>query len=264
MTYSKLQLSVADGVALVTLNDPATLNACGDELVANLVDAIGKLSSGDIAARCLVITGEGRGFSSGANLQGRIGEPVPLEQRDVGERLETLFNPMMKTLRELSIPIVTAVNGPAAGVGASLALMGDLIVAGESAYFLQAFRRIGLVPDGGSTWMLPRMVGKARAMELMLLGDKLPAKTALEWGLINRCVADADLMLTAMTLAKALAAGPASLGMIRKLVWAGLDVGHDEQMQNERLTQRDAGRTTDNIEGVRAFLDKRPAVFTGR
>jgi 2-(1,2-epoxy-1,2-dihydrophenyl)acetyl-CoA isomerase len=170
----------------------------------------------------------------------------------------------MKTLRELSVPIVTAVNGPAAGVGASLALMGDLIVAGESAYFLQAFRRIGLVPDGGSTWMLPRMIGKARAMELMLLGEKLPAKTALEWGLINRCVPDAEVMPTAMALAAELAAGPASIGMIRQLVWAGLDVGHDAQLHNERVTQRKAGRTEDNLEGVKAFLDKRPAVFSGR
>ncbi|HET9159602.1 MAG TPA: enoyl-CoA hydratase/isomerase [Caulobacteraceae bacterium] len=264
MTYAKLKLSVQDRVALITLNDPATLNAAGNELVGDLVDAVSKVASGQTDARCIVITGEGRGFCSGANLQGRMGEPVPLEERDLGERLEAVFNPLMKTLRELPIPIVTAVNGPAAGVGASLALMGDLIVAGESAYFLQAFRRIGLVPDGGSTWMLPRMIGKARAMELMLLGDKLPANTALDWGLINRCVADAEVMPTALALARELAAGPASIGMIRQLVWAGLDAGHDEQLQNERLMQRRAGRTHDNVEGVKAFLDKRPAVFTGR
>ena len=264
MTYSKLKLSVDDRVAVLTLNDPATLNAAGEELVGDLVDAIGKIASGEIAARAIVITGEGRGFCSGANLQGRMGDASPPADRDVGERLEAIFNPLMKTLRELPVPIVTAVNGPAAGVGASLALMGDLIVAGESAYFLQAFRRIGLVPDGGSTWMLPRMIGKARAMELMLLGEKLPARTALDWGLINRCVADAEVMPTAMALARELAAGPASIGMIRQLVWAGLDVGHDAQLHNERMTQRDAGRTEDNIEGVRAFLDKRPAVFSGR
>jgi 2-(1,2-epoxy-1,2-dihydrophenyl)acetyl-CoA isomerase len=264
MTYAKLNLSVEDGVALLTLNDPATLNAAGDQLVADLVDAIDKIAAGQIAARAIVITGEGRGFCSGANLAGRIGEPQPLEERDVGERLETIFNPLMKTLRELSLPIVTAVNGPAAGVGASLALMGDLIVAGESAYFLQAFRRIGLVPDGGSTWMLPRMIGKARAMELMLMGDKLPAPRALEWGLINRCVPDGEVLPTALALAKELAAGPAAIGMIRQLVWEGLNAGHDDQLQNERLMQRKAGRTEDNIEGVRAFLDKRPAVFTGR
>ena len=264
MTYAKLKLDLVDNVAVITLNDPATLNAAGNELVADLVDAVGKIASGEIAARAIVITGAGRGFCSGANLQGRMGEPVPMEERDLGERLEAVFNPLMKTLRELPLPIVTAVNGPAAGVGASLALMGDMIVAGESAYFLQAFRRIGLVPDGGSTWMLPRMIGKARAMELMLLGDKLPARTALDWGLINRCVPDGEVMATAMTLAKELAAGPASIGMIRQLVWAGLDAGHDDQLQNERLMQRNAGRTQDNLEGVRAFLDKRPAMFSGR
>jgi 2-(1,2-epoxy-1,2-dihydrophenyl)acetyl-CoA isomerase len=264
MTYSKLKLDVADRVALITLNDPATLNAAGNELVADLVDAVGRVASGEVAARAIVITGEGRGFCSGANLAGRMGDPVPMEERDLGERLEAVFNPLMKTLRELSVPIVTAVNGPAAGVGASLALMGDLIVAGESAYFLQAFRRIGLVPAGGSTWMLPRMIGKARAMELMLLGETLSARTALEWGLINRCVPDGEVMTTAMALARELAAGPAAIGMIRQLVWAGLDAGHDEQLQNERVMQRRAVRTHDNVEGVRAFLDKRPAVFTGR
>jgi 2-(1,2-epoxy-1,2-dihydrophenyl)acetyl-CoA isomerase len=264
MTYEKLNVSIEDGVALLTLNDPSTLNAAGNQLVADLTDAIEKVASGEIAARAMVITGEGRGFCSGANLQARGGDPVPLAERDVGERLEAVFNPLMRKLAHMATPLVTAVNGPAAGVGASLALMGDLIVAGESAYFLQAFRRIGLVPDGGATWMLPRMIGKARAMELMLLGEKLPARTALDWGLINRCVADADVLPTALALAKELAAGPAAIGMIRQLVWAGLDAGHADQLQNERLMQRNAGRTEDNVEGVRAFLDKRPAVFSGR
>jgi 2-(1,2-epoxy-1,2-dihydrophenyl)acetyl-CoA isomerase len=264
MTYEKLKVSLADSVALLTLNDPSTLNAAGNELVGDLVDAVDKIIAGQIAARAIVITGEGRGFCSGANLQARGGDPVALADRDLGERLESTFNPLMRKLAEMPIPLVTAVNGPAAGVGASLALMGDLIVAGESAYFLQAFRRIGLVPDGGATWMLPRMIGKARAMELMLLGEKLPARTALDWGLINRCVADGEVVPTALALARELASGPASIGMIRQLVWAGLDAGHAEQLQNERLMQRKAGRTEDNVEGVKAFLDKRPAVFTGR
>ena len=142
--------------------------------------------------------------------------------------------------------------------------MGDLIVAGESGYFLQAFRRIGLVPDGGATYLLSRMVGKARAMELTLLGEKLPARTALEWGLINRCVPDAELMATAMELARTLADGPKALGYIRKLVWDGLDAEWAEQLHAERVTQRDAGRTEDSREGVIAFLEKRPAKFQGR
>jgi 2-(1,2-epoxy-1,2-dihydrophenyl)acetyl-CoA isomerase len=130
---------------------------------------------------------------------------------------------MMTALRDFPYPIVTAVNGAAAGVGCSLALMGDMIVAAESGYFLQAFRRIGLVPDGGSTYLLPRMIGKARAMEMMLLGDKIHAAKALEWGLVNRCVPDGELMATATTLAKELANGPVALGAIRKLVWDSLD-----------------------------------------
>lgn len=264
MTYAKLKATVEDGVALLTLNDPATLNAAGMELMADLSDAVEKIASGEIAARALVLTGEGRAFCSGANLQGRGGEPAPLEARDGGERLESVYNPFIRLLRDLPIPVVSAVNGPAAGIGASFAMMADLIVAGESAYFLQAFRRIGLVPDGGSTWLLPRLVGKARAMELMLLGERLPAPKALEWGLVNRCVPDAEVLPTAMTLARELAQGPASLGMIRKLVWDGLEASHDQQLHAERMMQRTASRTQDSVEGVKAFLEKRPANFTGQ
>ena len=142
--------------------------------------------------------------------------------------------------------------------------MGDIIVAAESAYFLQAFRRIGLVPDGGSTYLLPRLIGKARAMEMALLGDKVPAKTALDWGLVNRCVADDQLMATAMELAKALATGPKALGAIRKLVWESLDEEWAAQLHAERVAQKTAGRTEDSREGILAFLQKRPAEFKGR
>jgi len=170
----------------------------------------------------------------------------------------------MTALRDFPFPIVTAVNGAAAGVGCSLALMGDMIVAGESGYFLQAFRRIGLVPDGGSTYLLPRMVGKARAMEMMLLGDKIPAARALEWGLVNRCVPDADLMTTATSIALELANGPIALGSIRKLVWDSLDADWNGQLHAERKAQKFAGKTEDFIEGVSAFLQKRVAAFKGR
>jgi 2-(1,2-epoxy-1,2-dihydrophenyl)acetyl-CoA isomerase len=230
-------------------------------MTEELVDAFDRACS---EARCVVMTGEGRGFSSGANLASGAPPVDASGQPDLGARLEKTFNPFISKLRELPIPYVTAVNGPAAGIGCSFALLGDLIVAGESAYFLEAFRRIGLVPDGSATYHLPRMIGRARAMEMMLLGEKIPARTALEWGLINRCVPDAELMPTAKALALELAHGPTkTLGLIRRLAWASLDNSWSEQIQAEREAQREAGRTEDFREGVQAFFQKRPANFKG-
>ena len=161
--------------------------------------------------------------------------------------------------------MITAVNGPAAGVGMSFALMGDMILAARSAFFLQAFRRIGLVPDGGSTWLLPRLVGLARAKELSLLGERLPAEKALEWGLINRVYDDADLMGEATKLAHDLASGPTvSLGQIRSLYNRSFDRSYEEQLDAERWAQLIAGRSADFSEGVAAFLGKRPAEFKGK
>ena len=257
---SKAKYLLEDSVALITLNDPATLNAISVEMTDELTALFERACS---EARSIVLTGEGRAFSSGANLAGGA-PPVDSEGRpDLGGRLEATFNPFVSMLRELPIPYVTAVNGAAAGIGCSFALMGDLIVAGESAYFLEAFRRIGLVPDGSATYHLPRMIGRARAMEMMLLGEKIPAKTAHEWGLINRCVPDAELLTTAKALALELASGPKSLGMIRRLAWASLDNTWERQLQAEREAQRDAGRTEDFREGVQAFFQKRPARFKG-
>ncbi|MBC7770278.1 MAG: enoyl-CoA hydratase/isomerase [Phycisphaerales bacterium] len=260
MAYAKIKYECDDGVALVTLADPATLNAISVEMTSELSDAFARACS---EARCVVLTGEGRGFSSGANLASGA-PPVDADgQPDLGARLEMTFNPFVAMLRDLPIPYVTAVNGAAAGIGCSFALLGDIIVAAESAYFLQAFRRIGLVPDGSATYHLPRMIGRARAMEMMLLGEKISAKTALEWGLVNRCVPDADLLSAAKAFAIELANGPKALGMIRRLAWASLDNSWEEQVHAERLAQRDAGRTEDFREGVQAFFQKRPAKFKG-
>ena len=261
MAYEKLKVDLDGKVAILTLNDPSSLNAASTEMVEELADAIERIHSGDIKCRAVILTGEGRGFCSGANLAGR--NKPGSGGSDAGERLETLFNPLMRRLRDLPVPIVSAVNGPAAGVGCSLALMGDLVVCAENGYFLQAFRRIGLVPDGGSTWILPRMIGKARAMEMMLLGDKIDAHRALSWGLVNRVTADSVLMTEALDVARSLAEGPASVGMIRKLVWASLDLDHSRALDAERWVQKDAGATADFAEGVAAFLDKRPARFSG-
>jgi 2-(1,2-epoxy-1,2-dihydrophenyl)acetyl-CoA isomerase len=263
MNYEKIRLDVADGVAVISLADPSTLNAASLEMARELAHAFGAIAAGQVAARAVVMTGEGRGFCSGANLS--AGRAVEADGRpDTGAALESTYNPLVSLLRDFPLPIVTAVNGPAAGIGCSLALLGDIVVAAQSAYFLQAFRRIGLVPDGGSTYLLPRLVGKARAMEMMLLGDKIPADTALSWGLINRCVPDAELMPTAIAIARELAAGPASLSAVRKLVWDSLDADWAGQLDAERQAQKAAGKTDDFIEGVGAFLQKRPPVFRGR
>jgi 2-(1,2-epoxy-1,2-dihydrophenyl)acetyl-CoA isomerase len=266
MDYTKIKLAVEDGVAVITLSDPGTMNAAGLDLAKDLAHAL-KAVAHEGKARAVIITGEGRGFGSGANLSGggAAGRESDVDGKpDAGSALETIYNPLVTLMREYPLPIVTAVNGAAAGVGCSLALLGDIIVAGESAYFLQAFRRIGLVPDGGSTYLLPRMIGRARAMEMALLGEKISAAKALEWGLVNRVVPDADLMAAATAIAKELAAGPASLGAIRRLIWESLDAAWVDQLHAERKAQKIAGKSDDFVEGVSAFLQKRPAAFKGR
>ncbi len=266
MSYELIKVASEGDIAVITLSDPATMNAAGVEMAAELGEALKAASMGPDAKRAVVLTGEGRGFCSGANLQASAGGgKIDADGKpDGGAAIETVYNPMINVIRDLQIPLVTAVNGAAAGIGCSMALMGDLIVCGESGYFLQAFRRIGLVPDGGSTYILPRMVGKARAMEMMLLGEKIPAAQAFEWGMVNRVVPDAELMPTALGLARQLADGPASIGMIRRMVWDSLDAAWSEQLHAERLAQRVAGKTHDFAEGVAAFREKRPAAFKGR
>jgi len=205
-------------VAVLTMNHPEVMNAASVKMVEGLIAALEHIETSPDDFRAVILTGEGRGFCSGANLsEVPAGAGVP---RDTGAALETAYHPLLRRLRNLRMPLVTAVNGAAAGVGMSIALMGDLIVAARSAYFLQAFARIGLVPDGGSTWLLPRLIGLARARELSLLAEKLPAETALEWGLINRVYDDGALMDEAMKLATRLAEGPTqSLSLVRRLYW---------------------------------------------
>ena len=262
---AKVRTEVRDRIGIITLNDPATLNAAGLDLMSDLHAAFDTMVA-DPGVRAIVLTGEGRGFCSGANLSaGGGGAAAPAsDPNGPNQALLKIYNPFVSAVRKSPKPLVAAVNGVAAGVGASLALICDLCVAAESAYFLQAFRRIGLVPDGGATYLLPRLIGKARAMELTLLGEKLPAKTALEWGMINRCIPDAELMPAALELAKALADGPASLGYTRNLIWASLDTAWHDQVEAEAYAQGNAGRTEDAREGIMAFVQKRPAAFKGR
>ncbi len=262
MDFEKITYSVENNIATITFNDPATMNAAGVDTAEELLLAF-EMSGKE--ARATVLTGTGRGFCSGANLSGGLGGgDKPKGEFDAGQMLDAVYNPLVSVMREHPHPIVTAVNGAAAGVGCSIALMGDLIVCAESAYFLQAFRRIGLVPDGGSTYLLARTLGRARAMEMTLLGDKLPAAKALEWGMVNQVVADGALMSTALDLAERLATGPTkALAMTRKLVWAAVEDSWEAQIHAERVAQRTAGRTADSKEGVKAFIEKRPANFTG-
>jgi 2-(1,2-epoxy-1,2-dihydrophenyl)acetyl-CoA isomerase len=262
MEFERAKLDIDGGVATLTLNHPEVMNAVSMEMLGGLMMAMDQVEDPANGVRALVMTGEGRGFCTGANLQGRGDNSGA--RPDAGLALETSYHPFLRRLRNLKMPFVTAVNGPAAGVGMSFALMGDLVVCAKSSYFLQAFRRIGLVPDGGSTWILPRLVGKARAMELSLLGEKLPAETALQWGLVNRVYDDEKLMDEVKTLALDLANGPTvSLGLIRQLYWESTDNTYEEQLNLERQFQRTAGNSTDFKEGVRAFLEKRPAKFKG-
>jgi 2-(1,2-epoxy-1,2-dihydrophenyl)acetyl-CoA isomerase len=262
MAYTKIKVSEDGPVTVIAFADPATMNAAGVDTAQELTAAFDAATAPGSSTRAIVLTGEGRGFCSGANLSGGGGSASG--GGDAGSSLKTVYNPLVTKVRNLSVPLVTAVNGAAAGVGCSIALMGDMIVAGESAYFLQAFRRIGLIPDGGSTYLLPRMIGRARAMEMALLGERVPAAKALEWGMINRVVPDAELMPTAMALANELARGPASLALIRQTIWDSLDTDWADQLTLEADRQSVAGRTEDFREGVAAFLQKRPAEFKGR
>jgi 2-(1,2-epoxy-1,2-dihydrophenyl)acetyl-CoA isomerase len=264
MEHGRIILETTGDVAVMTLNDPSVLNAFGRKLREDMTAAMDQVEAG--SARCLVITGAGRAFCSGANLNDpdRQDRDRAAEARgEVKSDLETWYNPMFMRLRALSIPIVTAINGMAAGAGMSLALTGDIRIAARSASFLQAFARIGLVPDCGSSWLLPRLIGMARAMELSLLAERLPAETALSWGLINRMEEDDALMTKAMELARGLACGPRSLGLIRQMYWAGMDNDYSTQLGVEAKMQSRAGMTQDFQEGVAAFREKRPARFRG-
>ena len=259
MTYEKIIYSLEDGVARISMNDPATRNAGSAQMGEELRQAMHRAS---IEARAVLLTGEGKGFCSGANLGDAL-EMIEDPMRDVGTLLDRYFNPVIELMKSMDQPVVTAVRGAAAGVGAGLAMAGDLIVCSENAFFLQAFRHVGLVPDGGSSWLLTRAVGRVRAMEMMLLGERLPADKALDWGLVNRVVPDDALEDAAMALARDLAAGPWSLRRIKQVAWAATDCTLEQALQHERAGQRAASLSSDFVEGVSAFTQKRKPDFTG-
>jgi 2-(1,2-epoxy-1,2-dihydrophenyl)acetyl-CoA isomerase len=246
-------------VIFLRLNDPASLNAISPAVTASLLDGF---ATAQEEARAIVIGSVGRAFCSGANLSDGSLDSSP--ERDIGAAVERFVNPLILAIRKSRVPVITAVRGAAAGAGCGLACAGDLVVAGEGAYFYLAFSRVGLSADAGSSYLLTRAIGRMRAMELMLLGDKLPAAKALDWGLVTRVVSDEDVDAVALELARKMAAGPRSLGMIRDAAWAALEHTLEAQLEFERKLQRDAGRTADFLEGVAAFAERRPARFEGR
>jgi 2-(1,2-epoxy-1,2-dihydrophenyl)acetyl-CoA isomerase len=263
MNYEKISLQYEGKVAVLKFAHPEVMNAVGSKMLSELQVAVREVRDRGAEVRCLLITGEGRGFCAGANLadEDRARER---ETQGAGDGLRTGYHPLLMGLRDLELPIVTAVNGAAAGVGMSFAMMGDIVCAGRSAFFLQAFARIGLIPDGGATFMLPRLVGWGRALELSLLAERLPAEKALEWGLVNRVFEDASLLDESMAIARRLADGPRSLALIRRAYWQTWTNGYEAQLDLEAQLQNEAGRSADFKEGVQAFLAKRDAQFQGR
>ncbi len=263
MAYEHILLDETNAVAKLTINRPDKLNGLAKQTLSEMIDAIDTLRDQG-SARVLLLTGSGRGFSSGADLSGD-GDATGISPDDVGAILESHYNPFLERLFNLPIPVVTAVNGPAAGAGCSLALTGDIVIAARSAYFLQAFVNIGLVPDFGSTWLLPRLAGRARAQAMMMLGERIPAEQALDWGMIYKVVDDDMLMDEATAMAARLAAGPTkAYALIRHGVRQCLEASLTEALQIERRHQFTAGRTEDFAEGVSAFIQKRKAEFKGR
>lgn len=256
----RMALDFDGKVAVLKFNHPEVLNAIGGQMLEDFVKAFDQVKDPANGARALLLTGVGRAFSAGANLQERGRN----ERRRAGDGLRAGYHPLLLGLRDLEMPIVTAVNGVAAGVGMSFALVGDIVCAQKGAYFLQAFARIGLVPDGGATFMLPRLIGWGRAMELSLLAERLPAEQAHQWGLVNRLFEDNDALLEgAKAIARKLADGPRSLAFIRQAYWSTWHNSYEQQLDLEARLQTQAGATEDFQEGVQAFLEKREAKFQG-
>jgi 2-(1,2-epoxy-1,2-dihydrophenyl)acetyl-CoA isomerase len=250
------------GYCVITLNRPDKLNAFNEAMHQSLRKAI-EDAEVDENCRALLITGAGRGFCTGQDLADRLAKPG--ETVALGGTLEAYYNPLVRKLRALPFPVVAAVNGVAAGAGCNIALACDIVLAARSATFIQSFARVGLIPDSGGTWSLPRLVGDARARGLALLAEPLPAEKAEQWGLIWKCVDDAALVSEAQTLCEHFAAAPTQgLALIKRALNAAATNTLDAQLDLERDLQRAASLTLDYAEGVRAFMDKRKANFTGR
>ncbi|HXQ32256.1 MAG TPA: 2-(1,2-epoxy-1,2-dihydrophenyl)acetyl-CoA isomerase PaaG [Steroidobacteraceae bacterium] len=262
MAYQTILFTVADGIGRITLNRPDKLNSFTTVMHAELREALGRLVAE--GARVLVVTGAGRGFCAGQDLGDRAIAPGA-KGVDLGESIDLNYKPLVLALRSLPLPVVAAVNGVAAGAGANLALACDIVIAARSAVFIQSFCKLGLVPDSGGTWTLPRLVGTARALGLALLGDKLPAEQAAAWGLIWRCVDDAELGKVVEGLAAQLAVAPTrGLARTKQAIYGGWGCSLEAALEVERDAQRELGWSDDYAEGVAAFAAKRTPRFTGK
>ncbi|MCL8209214.1 MAG: enoyl-CoA hydratase/isomerase family protein [Actinomycetia bacterium] len=260
MDFQTIRWDEADGVVTLTLNRPETLNAFNNTMLEELAGAVERVArSRD--ARVLVLTGAGRGFASGQDLKAYQESGSP----DLGEHLHRYYDPLFERLWGLEKPTIAAVNGVAAGAGMSLAMACDFRVAADTARFMQAFVRIGLIPDSGSTYLLPRLVGYARALELAMLGDLIDAQTALAWGLVNKVVPAERLAEETAALARRLAEGPPkALGLIKRAIRRGAQQSFRDALEYEAWLQAAAVATEDHREGIAAFLEKRAPRFRGR
>ena len=262
MSSGTVIYEIRDAVARVMLNRPDKLNSFNIEMHEELRDALDRVEA-DASVRVLVLTGAGRGFCAGQDLSDRAVSSG--ESLDLGASIENYYAPLVRRLRKLPLPIIAAVNGVAAGAGANLAFACDLVIAAKSASFIESFRKLGLIPDTGGTYFLPRLVGTARAMGMALLGEKISAQQAMEWGLIWKCVPDEEFAATVDTIAAQLALAPTlALARIKQAIYSSGARTLDEQLDFERDTMRELGRSADFREGVAAFLEKRAPKFTGR
>jgi 2-(1,2-epoxy-1,2-dihydrophenyl)acetyl-CoA isomerase len=262
MSYDTILFSVDGGIARLTLNRPDKLNSFNTQMHGEVRHALERLPGSD--ARVLVLSGAGRGFCAGQDLGDRAVAPGS-QGVDLGESIDKYYKPLVLALHTLPLPVIAAVNGVAAGAGANIALACDLVIAARSASFVQAFSKLGLLPDSGGTWTLPRLVGSARALGLTLLGHKLPAEQAAAWGMIWRCVPDAEFETAVNALAESLAVAPTrGLAWTKTAIRGSWQRSLAEQLDVEREAQRELGRSTDYAEGVAAFVEKRTPRFTGR
>ncbi|MEP6545974.1 MAG: 2-(1,2-epoxy-1,2-dihydrophenyl)acetyl-CoA isomerase PaaG [Gammaproteobacteria bacterium] len=262
MSYDNILFRVEGGIARLTLNRPDKLNSFNTKMHDEVQQALQTLPAS--GARVLVLTGAGRGFCAGQDLGDRSVAPGA-KGVDLGESIDKYYKPLVMALNDLPMPVIAAVNGVAAGAGANIALACDLVIAARSASFVQAFSKLGLVPDSGGTWALPRLVGQARALGLTLLGSKLPAETAAAWGMIWQCVDDVDLGITVDALAAQLAVAPTrGLAATKSAIRGSWQHSLAEQLEVERDVQRELGQSADYAEGVAAFAEKRTPRFIGR